>query len=279
MTGILAFALETAREAGRILCELADRRRVVSRKSSEIDLVTEADLASEQLIVDAIRRRFPGHKVFAEEGRGDITGQEMQLQLREIDHLWLVDPLDGTVNYAHGYPIWGVSLALAERGDVVLAVTYAPQRDEAFWAERGRGAWLDGKRLSVSAVATMQDALVATGFPYRRATLAENNLAEFGAVMPRVQGVRRAGAAILDLADLASGRLEAYWEAHLKPWDWAAGWLLVAEAGGNVTGMGGEPWSLGMEHLAASNGLVHEELLSLLNSAGQSRPEVFPARG
>jgi myo-inositol-1(or 4)-monophosphatase len=277
MTDMLEFALETARGAGRILCEYSDQHHVVSRKTSEIDLVTEADVASERLIVAAIQMRFPDHMILAEEGLGNIAGTELQTRFRDIDHLWLVDPLDGTVNYAHDYPIWGVSMAFAERGVVILALTYAPRRKEAFWAERGGGAWLDGKRLRVSAVSRTQDALVATGFPYRRATLAQNNLAEFGAVMPRVQGVRRAGAAILDLADLAAGRLDAYWERHLKPWDWAAGWLLVQEAGGTVTGMHGEPWFLGMEHLVASNGQIHDELLALLG-ADQTRPRLSPAR-
>jgi myo-inositol-1(or 4)-monophosphatase len=267
---MLEFALETAREAGRILCELADRHRVVGRKSSTIDLVTEADVASEKFILEAIRRRFPGHKVYSEEGLGDVTGRDLQAQLRGIDQLWLVDPLDGTVNYAHGYPVWGVSITLVERGDVVLGVTHAPLRKETFWAQRGKGAWAGGKRLGVSSTSLLEDSLVATGFPYQRATLIRNNLAEFSAVMPRVQGVRRAGAAILDLADLAAGRLDAYWEMHLNPWDWAAGCLMVEEAGGRVTGIHGEPWSLGMDHLAASNGRIHDELVGLLVRASQS---------
>jgi myo-inositol-1(or 4)-monophosphatase len=182
-------------------------------------------------------------------------------------HLWVVDPLDGTVNYAHGYPAWGVSLALAERGQVVMAVTYDPLRDEIFWAEHGGGAWFNGERLRVSSAMRLKDALVATGFAYHRATLEENNLAEFGAMMPCVQGVRRAGAAVLDLAHLAAGRLDAYWEMHLQPWDWAAGWLLVEEAGGRVTSIRGQPWSLGTNNMAASNGSLHEELLAMLESA------------
>lgn len=278
MTHMLGFALETARKAGKILCEYADHHHVVSRKTSEIDLVTETDVASERLIVEAIRTRFPDHRILAEEGLGDDMGAELRAQLRDVDYLWLVDPLDGTVNYAHDYPVWGVSLALAKRGVVILGVTYAPLRGEAFWAERGQGAWVNGKRLSVSAVQKMPDALVATGFAYRRATLAENNLAEFGAVMPRVQGVRRAGAAILDLADLAAGRLDAYWEMYLQPWDWAAGWLLVEEAGGVVTDMRGEPWSLGMNNLAASNGNVHDELLALLEGARRDQSISTPTR-
>lgn len=267
MTDILEFALDIARQAGRLLVEYYDKPYTVSRKSTDIDVVTEADLASERLIVDAIRARFPNHEILSEEGLGgprDATGA--------APALWLVDPLDGTVNYAHRYPAWGVTLALAERGRVRLGVTYDPLRDEAYWAERGQGAWHDGQRMEVSGVSRLRDALLATGFAYRRATLADNNLAEFGAVMPRVQGVRRAGAAILDLAHVAGGRLDAYWEMHLNAWDWAAGWLFVEEAGGVVTDLRGRPWSLDKNHLAASNGRVHDELLALLKEARGTTP-------
>ena len=264
MSGALDFALSTARQAGQLLCEYYPQRHIVRRKSSDIDVVTEADVASERLIVDAIRAQFPDHKILSEEGLGDL-----QAVVGETPCLWLVDPLDGTVNYAHGYPFWGVSLALAERGQVVMGVTYDPLRDEIFWAERGQGAWRDGERMRVSAITEPREALVATGFAYKRATLADNNLAEFGTVMPHVQGVRRAGAAVLDLAHLADGRLDGYWEMHLSPWDWAAGWLLVEESGGLVTDMRGEPWSLGREEIAASNGALHGELLALLKRARQ----------
>lgn len=271
MTDALAFALETTRKAGQLLCEFYHQRHTVQRKSSDIDLVTEADLASERLIVDAIRALFPEHKILSEEGLGDTTtdapGQNLQAAAAEIDWLWLVDPLDGTVNYAHGYGVWGVSLALAERGRVVLGVTRDPLRDEVFWTERGRGAWQDRRRLQVSAASRLSDALVATGFAYRRAALEDNNLAEFGAVMPQVQGVRRAGAAVLDLAHVADGRLDAYWEMHLNPWDWAAGWLLVKEAGGVVTDLRGEPWTLGTGEIVASNGHIHGRLLAVLREA------------
>ena len=264
MTDALDFALRTARRAGQLLCEFYHQHHTVSRKTSEIDLVTEADLASEWLIVEAIRARFPDQAILSEEGLGDL-----QRITSGMSYLWIVDPLDGTVNYAHGYPVWGVSLALARQGQVVLGVTYDPLRDEIFWTERGRGAWFSGEPMHVSAATRLRDALVATGFAYERATLADNNLAEFGAVMPRVQGARRAGAAVLDLAHLAAGRLDAYWEMHLQPWDWAAGWLLIEEAGGRVTDMRGEPWSLGTKDMVASNGLLHDQLLALLNGARQ----------
>ncbi|MGD8794538.1 MAG: inositol monophosphatase family protein, partial [Anaerolineae bacterium] len=268
----------------------------VGHKSTEIDLVTEADLASERLIVAAIRARFPDHSILSEEGLGDL-----ETHAQEAASLWLVDPLDGTVNYAHGFPFWSVSLALAERGRVVLGVSYDPVGDEIFWAERGGGAWRqdaasltkdaasltkdaasltkdaasltkdEGERIRVSSAGRLRDALLATGFAYKRATLAENNLAEFDAIMPRVQGVRRAGTAVLDLAYVAAGRLDGYWEMHLNPWDWAAGWLLVEEAGGTVTDLEGNPWSLEKKALVASNGPLHDKLLSVLEGARQRR--------
>ncbi len=271
MSDILDFALATARQAGQLLREFSHQRHTVHHKSTGIDIVTEADVASERLIVEAIRAQFPDHHILSEEGLGDV-----QVLAGETSCLWLVDPLDGTVNYAHGYPFWGVSLALADRGQVVMGVTYDPLRDEVFWAERGRGAWCDGERMKVSGVSELGDALVATGFAYRRATLADNNLAEFGALMPRVQGVRRAGAAVLDLAHVADGRLDGYWEMHLNPWDWAAGWLFVEEAGGVVTDMQGQPWFLGATNLVASNGPIHRSLLAIWSTVRGATRESLP---
>ena len=264
MTDIVDFAVATARAAGQLLHRLYSQDQTVSFKSSDIDLVTEADIASEQLIVDAIRHEFPDHGIISEEGLGSAIALEA-----DSPPSWLVDPLDGTVNYAHGYPLWGVSLALTEGGRILLAVTVDPLRDETFVAQQGKGAWCNGERIKVSDVAQMHQALVATGFAYQRATMADNNLAEFGAIMPRVQGIRRAGSAVLDLAHLASGRLDGYWEMHLRPWDWAAGWLLVEEAGGQVTDMRGEPWSLASNDIVASNGLLHAEFLAHLAHARQ----------
>lgn len=262
MSDALDFAMDTARQAGGLLCELYHQHHTIHYKSSDIDVVTEADLAADQLLVGAIQERFPEHAILSEEGAGDL-GQEVD----GIQDLWLVDPLDGTVNYAHGHPMWGVSLALAQHGRVVMGVTYDPLRDEMFWAEQGEGAWCNGRKMQVSGLNRLRNALVATGFPYTRATVADNNLAEFGAIMPRVQGVRRGGSAVLDLAYLADGRLDAYWEKRLSPWDWAAGCLMVQEAGGMMTGMYGEPWTLAVKHAAVSNGRLHDELLALILAA------------
>ncbi len=262
MTDLLEFAETTARAAGQLLCRLYRQHHSVRIKSSDIDIVTEADVAAERLIVDAIRRAFPSHRVYSEEGLGNANS------LAAVDSpLWLVDPLDGTVNYAHGYPSWAVSLALSDGGQVILAVTLDPLRDEIFTAQCGKGARCNGEPISVSSVSEMHQALVATGFAYKRATLVDNNLVEFSTMMPRVQGLRRAGAAVLDLAHLASGRLDGYWEMHLRPWDWAAGWLLVREAGGHVTDRQGQPWSLTSGEMVASNGLLHGDILSCLARA------------
>ena len=299
----LACAIETARQAGRLLRDLFERAHTVRTKSSPSDLVTEADTASEALIVKSLRGCFPQHRILAEEGLGDLVslGQQTSHAERSVTcrpcaeealrcaqggrdaggpgsqahpesvlppgGLWIVDPLDGTVNYAHRYPTWGVSISLVIGGRVEVAVTHDPMRGDTYWAERGRGAWCDGRRLHVSTVAHLGEALLMTGFPNNREAGTDNNLAEFNAVMPRVHGVRRAGAAVLDLAHVADGRLEGYWEKHLRPWDWAAGWLLVEEAGGTVTDLGGHPWSLERGGLVATNGLLHAELLDALQAA------------
>jgi myo-inositol-1(or 4)-monophosphatase len=249
------FAVELTREAGQVLMDHFERRLIVKSKSSEIDLVTEADVASDKLIVEAIRQRYPEHSILSEEGLGEEQAGEF---------LWLIDPLDGTTNYAHGYPVFSVTIALQREGENVLGVTYDPVRDELFWAEKGQGAYCNGRRLSVSGVVNLRRCLLATGFFYTRASIEDNNLAEFGRIMPRVQGVRRGGSAALDMAYVAAGRLDGYWEFHLSPWDWAAGDLLVREAGGRTSDVSGQPWRLRSGNMVATNDLLHEELLAAL---------------
>ena len=249
------FAVELAKEAGQILMDHFERRLAVESKSSEIDLVTEADVASEKLIVEAIRKWYPEHSILSEEGLSEEQAGEF---------LWLVDPLDGTTNYAHGYPIFCVSIALQRGGETTLGVTYDPVGDELFWAGRDQGAYCNGRRLSVSGTDSLRRSLLATGFPYARASIEDNNVAEFGRVMPRVQGVRRGGAATLDMAYVAAGRLDGYWEFLLSPWDWAAGDLLVRESGGRTSDVLGHPWRLRSNNMVATNGLLHEELLATL---------------
>ena len=263
---LVSFATQIARRAGEVL-----RRYYVPRpgleqpptadtKSTDIDLVTQADLESERLILNAIRTAFPEHAILAEES-GESDGREVG----RAEYRWLVDPLDGTTNFAHGLPLFAVALALQQGDRLILAVTYDPLRDELFVAQAGQGATLNGQPIRVSNTSVLRRALMATGFAYVRATTDLNNLAEFNRMMPRVQGIRRMGSAALDLAYLACGRIDGYWEYHLSPWDWAGGALLIREAGGRVTNIQGQPWRVGDTSLAASNGLIHDQLLAIVH--------------
>lgn len=253
---MLDFAVRLVKGAGEILLDHFGQGVEVRSKSSEIDLVTEADLASERFIVKTIRSQYPEHSVLSEEKVGEERGS---------DYVWLVDPLDGTVNYAHRFPAFCVTVALQYRGDPILGVTYDPLRGELFAVEKGRGVTLNDRSLRVSETERLVQALVATGFPYKRATIPDNNLAEFNRVLPKVQGVRRGGSAALDLAYVAAGRLDGYWESHLSPWDWAAGALMVQEAGGKVTDRNGQLWTFDSKGMVATNGLIHQELWEVVS--------------
>lgn len=251
---MLSFAIETARRAGALLLEGLARRHTMELKSA-YEVVTEVDRASEELIVNAIRDAFPDHAILAEESGGVE---------RASPFLWLIDPLDGTNNYAHGFPFFSVSIALMEHNDLILGVVFDPLRDELFYAERGAGSWCNGQRLRVSETPALAASLVSTGFPYDFATTADNNAQQFVRIQARTQGVRRAGSAALDLAYVAMGRLDAHWELRLKPWDTAAGALLVLEAGGRLSDWRGSPWNPWNDRLAASNGRIHDELIAAL---------------
>lgn len=247
-------AVEAALEAGRILRGYFRRTREVHHKG-EIDLVTEADMASEQEILARIRKAFPDHRVLAEE-----SGETSQ----DSPWLWVVDPLDGTTNFAHGFPVFSVSIALLHEGERVLGIVYDVMRDELFAARRGGGAFLNGRPIRVSDVSRLEDALLVTGFPYDRHDARFDNTREFVALLKRCHGVLRVGSAALDLATVASGRLDGYWEFRLNPWDLAAGALLVEEAGGLVTTPDGAPFpSLGTD-IVATNGRIHSALLEVL---------------
>jgi len=253
---LLDFAVQTAREAGRILAERFGRITEVSHKG-EIDLVTEADLASERFIVERIKNHYPRHAIIAEEsGRSDASE-------RRSDYVWIVDPLDGTTNYAHGYPVFAVSIALEYRGEIVLGVVYDPMRDEMFAAERGAGATLNGRCIRVSDVEDLNKAMLCTGFPYdvrERGEFARH----FRNFIMAAQAVRRDGSAALDLAYVACGRFDGFWEEGLNPWDVAAGALLVEEAGGRVTDYEGHSFSIYRAPVLASNGLIHEAMMRVL---------------
>ena len=259
----LDFVIALAREAGALLrARLSDVHEISQKAGSE--LVTEVDTASERLIVDALQDRFPGHAIEAEEGMG---------QKRVSPYCWFVDPLDGTNNYAHGYPHFCVSLGLWYEAAPLLGVVCDPLREECFWAARGQGAFLDGRPIHVSTRDVLSASLVSTGFPYDKASRLDNNLAEFARLALLVQGIRRSGVAALDLCYVAAGRQEAHWEYGLKPWDMAAGVLVAQEAGARLSGPGGRPWDLRQGQLVVSNGLVHEELIERLGPAWSALPD------
>ena len=252
---MLDFTIDLARRAGMLLLSKFESQRDVVLKG-RFDLVTDADHASEELIIKAIAEQFPDHAIVAEES-GGAQGQ--------VGYTWVIDPLDGTNNYAHGFPVFCVSLGLMKDGQLHLGVIYDPTRDELFSAERGQGARCNGRRIHVSETSTLAASLISTGFPYNFYALdRDNNAREFNKLSGLVQGIRRPGSAALDLAYVAMGRLEAHWELQLKPWDSAAGALLVTEAGGHTSDWRGNAWNPWNDRLVASNGHIHDELLQAL---------------
>lgn len=253
-------AIETARRAGALLRAEAGKRRQISFKGAPTNLVTEMDRRAEALIIEALRAEFPEHAILSEE-RGTLGGPS--------SHRWIVDPLDGTTNYAHGIRVFAVSIALEVDGVTRLGVAYDPTLDECFVAVRAGGAWLNGDRLSVSETSTLNESLLATGFPYGIRELPRNNLAEFEAFSLRCQGVRRMGSAVLYFCYVAAGRLDGYWELRLGPWDAAAGALMVEEAGGRITNLEGGPLDRDKPAVVASNGRIHDEMLRVLKEVGQ----------
>lgn len=261
MSRFLPIAVDAARSAGKLLREELGGVRRIHYKGA-INLVTEMDQRAEGLIVGRLLDAFPDHAVLAEEG-GARGGP--------AEYRWLIDPLDGTTNYAHGVPVFAVSVALERAGVVELGVAYDPNLDECFVAERGRGATLNGEPIRVSTTAALSESLLATGFPYDIRTSAETNLPEYAALSLRAQAVRRLGSAVLDLCYVAAGRFDAFWELRLGPWDMAAGGLIVEEASGRVTDVRGGPWSLDGPGVLASNGRLHAALLEVLAAAREGR--------
>lgn len=251
-----AFLESLARAGGALLREHFFAGHTIHYKG-EIDLVTEADRLCEILLADRIRAVYPGHDILAEESGATKRGSEF---------CWIIDPLDGTTNYAHGYPVFCLSVALAVEGVVRLGAVYDPLREELFTAQEGGGAFMNGRPIRVSHTSSLGRALLATGFPYDIRQDRNNNLSYFKAMALSAQAIRRAGSAALDLAYVACGRFDGFWEIKLRPWDTAAGWLLVTEAGGKVTDIEGAPYELGSFSLLASNGLIHAEMASVLQA-------------
>lgn len=253
---MLNFAQQTARDAGRILLEKFGRRINVSKKG-DINLVTEADLASEQLVIERIGSYYPKHEILAEES-GATAGAGGDGRWK-----WIIDPLDGTTNYAHGYPCFCVTIALEHDGEIVVGATFDPTRDEMFAAERGQGASLNGRQIRVSDTEELSEALLCTGFPYDVSEKA-NFIQHFSEFTTKARGIRRDGAAAIDLAYVACGRFDGFWEEGLHPWDVAAGVLFIEEAGGRVSYYDDSPFSIYRPPICASNGLIHAEMLAVL---------------
>ena len=258
---ILPFLINITATAGKTIMSYFEGQYTVERKNvelSSIDIVTDADRESERIIVEAISSEFPDHDIITEESEPLEKGSSWK---------WFVDPLDGTINFAHGFPMFCVSVALMKDDRLIAGIVHDPLRSESFTASVGGGAFLNGKQIHVSSSERLQTSIVATGFPYDRSTSPKNNLAEFSRIMPNLQGIRRAGSAALDLAYVAAGRLDGFWELKLKPWDMAAGIRLVQEAGGRISNRTGESTNVYTDCVVATNGKIHDTLVGLLSSA------------
>ena len=251
--------IRAARAAGDVLRSRADSIREVRLKTSNVDIVTDVDLQSERTIGRILLEAFPSHSILGEEGVAHGGADHR--------HRWIVDPLDGTTNYAHGFPFYCVSIGLEVHGQLALGVVYSPSMQELFVAERGRGATLNGSPIRVSDTADLTGALLATGFPYDHSQF-DRALRSFDALSRRTQAVRRAGSAALELCYVACGRLDAYWEHQIKPWDVAAGALLVTEAGGQISKTDGSPFGVEAGQVLSSNGTLHAAVIEALASTG-----------
>jgi myo-inositol-1(or 4)-monophosphatase len=253
---VLELARRLARAAGGIQRARFETEHQIRTKSRSIDLVTEVDRACEQLIVDALAAERPGDAILAEEGGGDDrAGAEWR---------WIVDPLDGTTNFAHGYPCFCVSIGVERGGERTVGVVYDPLRDELYWAARGAGAYRNDRIVSVTKQAELGKAMLATGFAYDVHESERDNLAQFAAFLKTARALRRDGSAALDLCSVASGRFDGFWELNLKPWDVAAGMLIVEEAGGRVSNFSGEPVPESADQVVASNDALHDAMLAVL---------------
>ena len=257
MTDVLELAVQAAREAGTILRNYAARGFEITNKG-RINLVTEADLASEKHITEMIAARYPTHRIIAEES--GISHH------REYEYCWIIDPLDGTTNFAHGFPCYAVSIGIERHGELIAGAIYDPSRDEMFAAERGAGATLNGKKIQVSEVDSLEKALVVSGFPYDVRERMDEYLPAWRLFLEKAQGVRRLGAAAIDLACVACGRMEGFWEYGLNAWDMAAGAVIVEEAGGRMTKLDGSGFDPYDPSMLCTNARVHDEMLAVLRS-------------
>jgi myo-inositol-1(or 4)-monophosphatase len=257
----LSVAWDAANTAGEMICENWQQPKTIDYKGA-IDLVTSVDREAERTIVALIRRNFPAHSILAEE--------ETNVEGKENEYRWIIDPLDGTTNFAHGYPQVSISIALEHSDQVILGLVYDPLRRECFRAVKGHGATLNGSPIRTSVVNELDKALLATGFPYDRREKADFYLAFFKAFLTRCQGIRRNGSAALDLCYVACGRIDGFWELKLKPWDIAAGALIVAEAGGTLSDFSGDEFSIWGSETMASNSIIHDEMAQITSATARA---------
>jgi myo-inositol-1(or 4)-monophosphatase len=258
----LSVAWEAATTAGAFIREHWQRPKTIDYKGA-IDLVTSVDRECERRMVELLQNHFPAHSILAEE-ETDLVGSQST-------HRWIIDPLDGTTNFAHGYPQFCVSIALESDGEVILGLVYDPLRGECFKAVKDKGATLNGGPIRISEVKELDKALLATGFPYDQREKADFYLSFFKAFMIRSQGIRRNGSAALDLCYVACGRLDGFWELKLRPWDTAAGALIVEEAGGKLSDLSGNKFTIWGEETLASNGAIHDEMVNTVMTTGDTR--------
>jgi myo-inositol-1(or 4)-monophosphatase len=260
---MLNVAIEAAKEAGKFLKHnLGKVKEITVKSGQEKNLVTEIDKKSEELVVSIIRKHFPGHDILAEE-----SGSEHG---KQSEYRWIIDPLDGTTNFTHGLPIYCVSIGLERKGEVIAGAIYDPNLDEMFSAEKGRGAFLNGRRLRVSQTPSLNQSLLVSGFPYNVSENPDNCLEHFVNFVIECQGVRRMGSAAIDLAYVAAGRYDGFWEVHLNAWDMAAGVILIREAFGKITGFDGDEINIYGKKVVASNGLIHDEMIGLLKKGSKN---------
>lgn len=248
-------AIKSAKEAGQIQMKHFGRVKEIEYKG-EINLVTEVDKLCEKKIIEIIKDEYPNHNILAEEGNN--------CDENDSPYKWVIDPLDGTTNYAHGYPCFCVSIALEKAGEIVIGVVYNPVLDELFWAEKSKGAFLNGEKIQVSKTKELDKSLLVTGFPYDIRDNPDYNLNHFRNFIVHSQAVRRDGAAALDQCYVAMGRFDGFWESKLFPWDVAAGSLIIAEAGGKVTNFGGDNFSIYSKEILATNGKIHKQMIKVL---------------
>jgi myo-inositol-1(or 4)-monophosphatase len=255
---MLNIAKEAAEEAGKFLTQnLGKVKDIQLKDGQEKNLVTEIDKHAEEIIVRIIKKHFPQHDILAEESGEKFASKS--------DYKWVIDPLDGTTNFTHGFPVFCVSIALEYKGEIILGVIYDPNLDELFAAEKGNGAFLNGKRIKVSSINSLSKSLLVTGFPYNITENPNHAIEHFINFLMHSQAVRRMGSAAIDLAYVAAGRYEGFWEIDLHPWDMAAGLILVQEAGGTVSDFSGKPFSIYKQEMLATNGLIHSAMQNVLS--------------